>query len=139
MLHKLHTKHASKSSESEQALSILKAGKLEDQNSIECQKLTSSLNRGGLWAITKNAQSIFERTEHYFRDATSKTVQNIAFATIISRSVYDVEVVSAYNSMLSNSELIISSSSVAKDVLHNIIQLYVKVRSFSFSRNIRLD
>ena len=127
VLHKLHTKHASKSSESEQALSILKAGKLEDQNSIECQKLTSSLNRGGLWAITKNAQSIFERTEHYFRDATSKTVQNIAFATIISRSVYDVEVVSAYNSMLSNSELIINSSSVAKDVLHNIIQLYEKM------------
>lgn len=88
VLHKLHTKHVSKSSESEQAISILKAGKLEDQNAIECQKLTSSLNRGGLWAITKSAQSIFERTEHYFRDTTSNTtVQNIAFASIISRSV----------------------------------------------------
>ena len=51
MLHKLHTMHVSKSSESEQDISILKAGKLEDQNVIECQKLTSSLNRGGLWAI----------------------------------------------------------------------------------------
>lgn len=135
MLHKLHTKHVSKSSESEQAISILKAGKLEDQNAIECQKLTSSLNRGGLWAITKSAQSIFERTEHYFRDTTSNTtVQNIAFASIISRSVHDVEVVSAYNSLLSNSQLIINSS-VAKDVLH-IIQLYVKVRSFSFAKDI---
>jgi len=96
------------------------------QNAIECQKLTSSLNRGGLWAISKNAQSIFERTEHYFRDATSKTnVQNIAYASIISRSVHDVEVDSTYNSMLSNSELIINSS-VTKNVLHNIIQLYVK-------------
>ena len=136
VLHKLHTKHASKSSESEQAISILKAGKLEDQNAIECQKLTSSLNRGGLWAITKSAQSIFERTEHYFRDTTSNTtLQNIAFASIISRSVHDVEVVSAYNSLLSNSQLIINSS-VAKDVLHNIIQLYVKVRSFSFAKDI---
>lgn len=136
VLHKLHTKHAGKSSESEQAISILKAGKLEDQNAVESQKLTSSLNRGGLWAISKNAQSIFERTEHYFRDATSKTnMQNIAYASIISRSVHDVEVVSAYNSMLSNSELIINSS-VAKDVLHNIIQLYIKVRSFSFAKDI---
>ena len=136
VLHKLHTKHASKSSESEQAISILKAGKLEDQNAIEYRKLTSSLNRGGLWAISKNAQSIFERTEHYFRDATSKAnVQNIAYASIISRSVHDVEVISAYNTMLSNSELIINSS-VAKDVLHNIIQLYVKVRSFSFAKDI---
>ena len=136
VLHKLHTKHVSKSSESEQAVSILKVGKLEDHNAIECQKLTSSLNRGGLWAISKNAQSIFERTEHYFRDATSKAnVHNIAFASIISRSVHDVEVVSAYNSMLSNSELVINRS-VAKDVLHNIIQLYVKVRSFSFAKDI---
>ena len=136
VLHKLHTKHAGKSSESEQAISILKAGKLEDQNAIECQKLSSCLNRDGLWAISKTAQLILERTEHYFRDATSKAnVQNIAFANTISRSVHDVEVVSAYNSMLSNSELIINSS-VAKDVLHNIIQLYVKVRSFSFAKDI---
>lgn len=114
VLHKLHTKLASRSSESEQAISILVAGKLEDQNAIECQKLTSSLNRGGLWAITKNAQSIFERTEHYFRNTTLKTnVQNIAFASIVSRSVHDVEIVSAYNSILSNCELIINSS-VAK-------------------------
>jgi len=73
VLHDLHTKHASKSLESERAISILKAGKLADQNAIECQKLTSSLYRGGLWAVSKNAQSIFERTEHYFRDATSRT------------------------------------------------------------------
>lgn len=136
VLHKLHTKHAGKSSENEQAVSILKAGKLEDQNAIQCQKLTSSLNRGGLWTISNTAQSIFERTEHYFRDATLKTnVQNISYARIISRSVHDVEVVSAYNSLLSNSELIVTNS-VAKDVLYSTIQLYVRVRSFSFAKDI---
>ena len=62
-------------------------------------------------------------------------MQNIAYLSIISRSVHDVEVISAYNSMLSNSELIVNSS-VAKDVLHSIIQLYVKVRSFSFAKDI---
>ena len=62
-------------------------------------------------------------------------MQNIAFASIISRSVHDVEVVSACNSLLSNAELMINSS-VAKDVLHNIIHLYVKVRSFSFAKDI---
>jgi len=40
VLHKLHIKHIGKSSESEQeAISILKAGKLEDQNAIKCQKI----------------------------------------------------------------------------------------------------
>ena len=37
VLHKLHTKHASKSSESEQAISILRAGKLEDHNAIDAR------------------------------------------------------------------------------------------------------
>ena len=139
VLHKLHKKlvDTSKSSESEQAISILKARKSEDQNVIESQKLTSSLNRGGLWAITKNAQTIFERTEHYFRDITSKTnLQKLEFSCVISRSVHDVDVVvSAYILMLFDAELIVQSG-VAKDVLHNIIQLYVRVRSFSFANDI---
>ena len=50
-------------------------------------------------------------------------------------SVHDVEVVSAYNSMLLDSELMINKG-VAKDVLHTIIELYVKVRSFSFAKDI---
>ncbi|XP_074631508.1 uncharacterized protein LOC141890038 [Acropora palmata] len=98
VLHKLHNKHVNtkKSSESEQAISILKAGKARDQDSIQSQRLTSSLNRGGLWAITENAQSVFERTEHYFRDVTSdNNFQKIDVTSVISRSVHDVEVVSA--------------------------------------------
>ncbi|XP_068676884.1 uncharacterized protein [Montipora foliosa] len=138
VLHKLHNKHVNtnKSSESEQAISILKAGKARDQDAIQSQRLTSSLNRGGLWAITENAQSVFERTEHYFRDVTSDNkFQKIDVTSVISRSVHDVEVVSAYNSMLLDSELMINKG-VAKDVLHTIIELYVKVRSFSFAKDI---
>ena len=138
VLHKLHNKHVNtkKSPESEQAISILKAGKARDQDSIQSQRLTSSLNRGGLWAITENAQSVFERTEHYFRDVTSdNNFQKIDVTSVISRSVHDVEVVSAYNSMLLDSELMINKG-VAKDVLHTIIELYVKVRSFSFAKDI---
>ena len=90
----------------------------------------------GLWAITENAQSVFERTEHYFRVITSESnVQKIDVTSIISRSVHDVDVVSAYNSMLLDSELMVNKA-VAKDVLYNIIQLYVKVRSFSFAKDI---
>ena len=46
VLHKLHTKHFSKSSESEQAISILKAGKLEDQNAI---------HRMQIWRTTRSS------------------------------------------------------------------------------------
>ena len=54
-----------------QAISLLKAGKLEDQNAIECQELTLYLNMvGSLWTISKNAQSISERTEVDFKTIT---------------------------------------------------------------------
>lgn len=42
---------------------------------------------------------------------------------------------SAYILMLCDVELIVQSG-VAKDVLHNIIQMYVRVHSFSFANNI---
>lgn len=48
MLHKLYRNHAKvNSKESQQAMAILKAGKLED-NSDSSQKLIASLNRGGV-------------------------------------------------------------------------------------------
>ena len=55
VLHKLHNKHVNtnKSSESKQAISILKAGKARDQDATQCQWLTSSLNRGGLWPLQR--------------------------------------------------------------------------------------
>ena len=87
-------------------------------------------------AITEHSQSVFERTEHYFRDITSdNNFQKIDVTSVKSGSVHDVEVVSAYNSMLLDSELMINKG-VAKDVLHTIIELYVKVRSFSFAKDI---
>ena len=54
----LHKKYArNNKTENQQAMAILKAGKLE--HGCESQKLVSSLSRGGLWNITKYAQNIF--------------------------------------------------------------------------------
>ncbi|PFX17371.1 hypothetical protein AWC38_SpisGene18314 [Stylophora pistillata] len=137
VLHKLHNKHkqASKTLENDHAISLIMAGKWDNPIG-EDQRLTTTLNRGGLWKITRNAQSVFERTEHYFREATRKTsLKNIPLANIISRSMHDVTVVASHSAMLADSEVEISSH-VAKDVLHNIISLYVRVRSFSFVKDV---
>ena len=67
VLHNLYKKHARTGTvESQQAMAILKAGKLDCINYSK-QKLISSLNRGGLWSITEPAQNIFVIAEHYFR------------------------------------------------------------------------
>ncbi|KAG1655019.1 hypothetical protein GQR58_024744 [Nymphon striatum] len=67
--------------------------------------------------------------------ADNRVFQKIGIPEIVSRSVLDVEVVSAYNAMLSDSELTIDNN-VGKDLLDSIIQLYVRVRSFSFTKDI---
>ena len=102
---------------------------------MENQKLTFSLNRGGLWSISKYFQLIFERREHHFRIVTSSSLHNIVISIIESKSVCDFQLVSAYDAMLSESELI-GDKSIAKDALRNIVYLYVKVRCFSFANDV---
>ena len=46
------------SDESQQAMAILKTGKLESSDSQK-QKLVSSLNRGGLWSVTLPEKKVF--------------------------------------------------------------------------------
>ena len=134
VLHKLHKKHSfSSSAESQQAMSILKAGKQE--TNTESQKLVSVLNRGGLWSITGPAQKIFIKTEHYFRQSTSKSgLQKIDVVDIAQKSMKDCDVISNFNLLLSDAEFNMDSH-VCKDVLHSIVSLYVRVRSFSFARD----
>mgnify|MGYP002260120727 FL=1 len=134
VLRKLHRKHAqSKSSklpESQQAMSIVKAGREETVDAS--QKLVSCLSRGGLWGITKAAEKIFLQAEKYFRSSTCNgPILKINIEKIRSESC----IIAAYNTLLANSELRIDKH-VAKDVLQSILDLYIRVRSFSFAKNI---
>ena len=119
VLHNLHKKCARKfSNESQQAMAILKAlkaGKLEYGS--DSQKLVSSLDCGGLWPITESAQNIFFRTEHYFRQSTLKgahSLQRVDIGGIAQKSVSDSDVVSNYQTMVSDAELV-PTKNVSKD------------------------
>ena len=135
VLHNLYNKHRGKSStESEQAMAILKAGKLESIG--DSQKLISTLNRGGLWSITDPAEKVFLKTEHYFRQFTTEGgLQKVDTVSITHKSVTDCDVLSHYQLVLSSAELT-PASHVSNDVLQSIVNLYVKVRSFSFAKDI---
>ena len=140
VLHKLYNKHTKsklcESTASQQVIAVLKAGKEQEHIMTENHKLTSSLNRGGLWGITRPAQTIFIRTEKYFRFLTSNyPVTGIDINEIRSKSTNDSEVLTAFNCIKANSELKVDNR-VAKDVLQNIIHLYIRVRSFSFARDV---
>ena len=137
VLHKLYNKHTkSKSTASQQSVAFLIAGKEQEHIMTDNHTLTSLLNRGGLWGITKPAQTIFIRTEKYFRVLTSNCpAAGIDINEIRSKSTKDSEVQTAFKCIKANSELKLDDR-VAKDVLQNIIDLYIRVRSFSFARDV---
>ena len=78
---------------------------------------------------------------HYFRQSTLKvasTLQRVDIAGIAQKSVSDSDVVSNFQTMVSNAELV-PTKNVTKDVLHSIVNLYIRVRSFSLAKNIIQD
>ena len=86
--------------------------------------------------MTKPAQTIFIGTEKYLRFLTSNyPVKRIDINEIMSRSINDSEVLTAFICMKATSELKLDDK-VAKDVLQSIIHLYIRVRSFSFARDV---
>ena len=135
VLHNLHKKYARKNTtEKQQAMAIVKAGKLE--HGYENQKLVSSLNRGGLWNITKYAQSIFLKTECHFRQLTSvNSLLKVDIVGITHNTVTDSVVLSSYQCMVSDAELI-PNVEVSKNVFHAIVSLYIRVRSFSCAKDL---
>ena len=117
-------------------MSLLMAGKENEQTTIESHQLTSKLSRAGLWGITTRAQTLFQRTEKYFRFYTSNyPLTRIDIHENMTKSTNDLEVLSAFNLLKANSELRLDVK-VAMDVLQSIAGLYIRVRSFSFAKDV---
>ncbi|XP_068707686.1 uncharacterized protein [Montipora foliosa] len=138
VLHKLYRKHAkANTKESQQAMAILKAGKLEEStHGATTQKLITSLNRGGLWSITMPAQRIFVKIEKHFRLLTPNiNLQGINLSGITRKAITDSDILSNFDLMVADAS-IESGSHVRKDVLYSIVKLYVRVRAFSVSKDV---
>ena len=138
VLHKLYRKHAkANTKESQQAMAILKAGKLEEStHGAPTQKLITSLNRGGLWSITMPAQRIFVKIEKHFRLLTPNiNLQGINLSGITPKAITDSDILSNFDLMVADAS-IESGSYIRKDVLYSIVKLYVRVQAFSVSKDV---
>ena len=103
----------------------------------DSQNLVSSLDSGGLWTITESAQNISFRTEHYFRQSSlngAHRLQRVDIAGIAEKSVSDSDVVSNYQTMVSDAE-VVPTKNVSQDVLDSIVNLHMRVRSFSLDKD----
>ena len=134
MLHKLYRKHEkANSKESQQAMAVLKAGKLEDNNDSS-QKLIASLNRGVLSSLTLPAQKILVKLESLFRQLTPNVnLQGINLSGITQKAITDSDILSNFDK---GNYRIKPDNHVRKDVLFSTVKLYVRVRAFSMSKDV---
>ncbi|XP_028413674.1 uncharacterized protein LOC114536530 [Dendronephthya gigantea] len=100
----------------QQVLALLQAGK-QSHDCETAQTLVDCINRGGLWKISQTVKQIFTMAEINFKSVTIESEEPI---TKISKTdiVYNLE------------------KNVSKDILHQVLLLYIKVRSFSFAKDV---
>lgn len=118
----------------QEKMALLKAGKAknEDTNS----KLVEALSRGGLWKISDAVQKIFVLTEKIFCLETSKqNFRKINVFLIVKKLMEFPATQDFYKVVIENAEIEISND-VAKATLFGMLTLYVRIRSFSFTKDV---
>ena len=119
--------------ESQQALSILHTTKSSNNPN---EKLVNALNRGGLWVISNDAGKLFILFEKYFGVQTAgKDLHKIDINMIIKNLMSYCYFQEFYQNILSSAQLKVNET-IADDMLYSIVRLYIKVRAFSFTRDI---
>ncbi len=127
-IHKLHNRLVAK--KGDKVLIEIIRGCRGDENDMANSKMIEALNRGGLWCINENLQSILHIVEINFRKMMAQHMKIVEFDKFVSDSMKEPNVVFTYNEMNVNRH----SDGHMKLALQLILELYVKVRLHSFAR-----
>ena len=105
----------------------------DDSNQI----LVCVMNRGGLTAVTDNCQQLFHRVEEQFRCETEiKHLRKIDLQKITNHLLREVDIISLFDLICDKSGMNVIQPEIKYNVLESMIKLYLRVRSFSFARDI---
>ena len=125
-------------SSQQQVLSMLQAGKQSDVASTD-QKLVDTVNRGGgggLWKISSVVEQIFTIAELHFKAKLSgRHITKIDKEGMVGTLEKNHEVIALHAKWVCSSELEVSKD-VSADILHQVLVLFVTVRSFSFAKDV---
>ena len=98
------------------------------------QVIVDLLDRGGLRGIKTTTKNIFTRTEYEFRWHTKRNIQNIDILEITKILLNDLDVT---GNMFTATD---SISNVKEEIVSNVVEsmliVYLRVRSFSYVRDI---
>ena len=105
-----------------------KTDDLTDQRYIQMQ------SRGGLTAVKAECQQIFFKTEEIFRRESAKEIRKISAVKIRDIVLKDPAVISKFQSLVQLSGCIASSETEAF-VLESMVELFIRLRTHSLSRD----
>ena len=121
-------------------ISILSNAILPDFAEKQNQKLVDIQTRGGLTKVVDEAQEMFILAEQLFRKTTEteKKMKKIDISAMTEEFLQDTKIVSLYKAIIGGSDTN-DLDEVKVNLLENILKLYLRVRSFSFAKDITSD
>ena len=123
--------------ESQIIISILSNVILPDFAEKQNQKLVD-IQTGGLTKVVDEAQEMFILAEQLFRKTTEteKQLKKININAVTEELLQDTKIISLYKAIIGTSDTNDLDNEVKVDLLENILKLYLRVRSFSFAKDI---
>ena len=98
------------------------------------QKLIALQSRGGLTALTSDAQKIFVKAEERFRaDTNLKEIFKIDTKAMVLRLMKDTDIISVYNKIIQDIEI---DDDAKYGILMKMLGLYLRVRAYSLAKQL---
>ena len=95
-----------------------------------------SLSRGKLWNPCENHVGIAAECQKVFRQYSAGLVREIPLEQVRADVLQKPKVKSAWDAILFDASVAKSKTSVTDVCLENIIMLYIRVRSFSYTKDV---
>ena len=121
----------------QQILAVLQAGK-QSNNCETPQTLVDCVTRGGLWKVSQTVEHILTVAEIKFKSVTTdceEHIRKISKTEIVVNLEQNPKVDSLFQEWVKSADLEVSKD-VSKDILRQVLLLYIKVRSFSFAKDV---
>ena len=115
-----------------QCVSILQACKIDSDDS---QTLVNDRDRGGLWKVNKNMQDLFTKCECIFRSKTAKFSVKIVCGELVKYMLQDSTIMAKFKAICYEVDPKVNSE-IGMNLLEQILTLYVRVRTFSFAKDV---
>ena len=109
---------------------------LLSMKSLGDNEYIDSLSRGKLWNPCENLVGIAAECEKVFRQYSAGLVREIPLEQVRADVLQKPKVKSAWDAILCDASLARSKTSVTDVCLENIIMLYIRVRSFSYTKDV---